>query len=291
MFTRLYQSMRDNPAVRWQVRRRAWPGVTAALAISMVLALLLALVMIISFSTSRGEVSVGERVLLAAGLTAAVIALVLVTIRAALLTARDLGSEKVQLLQLTGLTEMQFVQSYVISTLYVLRVLLIAVLGLAPAVWIGWAHSVSAHDLTRRCLTQPYSCVELGRPLDGGQVFSLLVFLLIVLLILGAALYFAAALGVYVAVRLRAMMLSAGVALALLVMALAPLTYITALLLRAVIETTLRVSGAGLVAMVAITLMLAVALLVMASWMIEDTRRRAWEEVTGAAWLDKPGEY
>lgn len=291
MLTRLFHSMRDNPAVRWQIRRHAWPSLATSLTLAAALAAVTTGILLVSFSTSRGATSDVEIALLYTGLTLLVVVLVFVTIRAALLTARDLGSEKVQLLQLTGLSEIQFVQSYVVSTLYALRVPLIGVVGLAPAIWIVWAHLISAYELTQRCLMQSYACVDLERRLDAGQVFTLLVFLGIGLLILASVFYCAAALGVYVAVRLRSMMLSAGVALAILVALLVPYVYIAALLLRAVIDAMLRASGAGLIAMVVITLMLALVMLVLANWMIEDTHRRAWEAVTGTAWLDKPGEY
>jgi hypothetical protein len=127
----------DNPILTRLVEHSRWPSLRVTARLASGLALISLSISLYSYLLGRGRWTAINSLLLGMAWAATLLSPMVVTATALTLTSREARSQKGQLIRLTALPERTMAQGYIFSTLFRLRLLLMADVGLWPILIIG----------------------------------------------------------------------------------------------------------------------------------------------------------
>ena len=232
--------LRRNPVIAWFIRRKARPSIPLTLALGVGSWIVSAVLMLAAFQRDPASMPLPNQLLLWATFGMTLVSLSVAVSSAVMPTISDVRSGRRQLLQMTNLSDEMLVHSYIFTALYRLRVLLALVVGLSPALMIGWAHRLTVLNIAHLCSLNIRPCNSIPPEIGPVQVGVMLALSAVVTIITVGLNMMSASFGVWMALRWQHIAPAVAFSLAIMGLVLLPLVFVLALLMKGIIEMALR---------------------------------------------------
>lgn len=274
----MFRALSRNPALRWQISRNRWPGLRASLVLAATLAAGISGLMIHHYNQQPTAVPLLTRLMAMSAVVFVLASILTAGVRGALIAGYASTSEVTGLLRLTGISERQYIDNTLAATLYRMRLLLIGVVALTPAFWIGWVHAIAALDNARSCARLLARC-DMLLAFSPFQVGGLLAMAGVFALVLLSISLMTASAGILGGVWLRHAGIAAALSIVVTTAFLLPYSLILALCLRIMADAILRAaSPLLLLTLLGFTGLLGLSPSILAEEMLQAACRWVWLE-------------